>query len=382
MTEQNKEIIEKRKKVICDLVDDELYVPMKEKELAVFLQVAGEDRAQLKQILEESKKRLQEAASVQEADDVRIKVLGKKGQLTEILRSMGQLTPEERKELGQSANQVRADIEKMLDETFAQLKSKAREAKFKAEKIDVTEPGIVHKLGTKHPVTITIEEISRVFKSMGFTLTEGPEVETVFNNFDALNAGPNHPARDWTDTFYVNDDILLRTQTSPVQVRTLLSQKPPIRVFAPGRCFRCDTPDATHSPMFHQVEGLVVDEGITMADLKGVLDSFAKQMFGSEVRTKFRPHHFPFTEPSAEMDVSCFKCAGKGCRVCKGSGWIEILGCGMVHPNVLEVGGIDTEKYTGFAFGMGVERIAMLKYGIDDIRLLYENDMRFIEQFK
>ena len=336
----------------------------------------------LKQILEESKRQLQEAASVQDAEDVRVKVLGKKGQLTEILRSMGQLAPEERKELGQAANQVRSEVEKMLEETFENLKSKAREAKFKAEKIDVTEPGRLYKLGTKHPVTITIEEISRVFKSMGFTLTEGPEVETVFNNFDALNAGPNHPARDWTDTFYVNDDVLLRTQTSPVQVRTLMNQKPPIRVFAPGRCFRCDTPDATHSPMFHQVEGLVVDEGITMADLKGVLDSFAKQMFGPEARTKFRPHHFPFTEPSAEMDVSCFKCGGKSCKVCKGSGWIEILGCGMVHPNVLKVGGIDTEKYTGFAFGMGVERIAMLKYGIDDIRLLYENDMRFIEQFK
>ena len=336
----------------------------------------------LKQILEESKKQLQEAVSVADAEDVRVKVLGKKGQLTEILRSMGKLAPEERKELGQAANQVRSEVEKMLEETFESLKGKAREARFKAEKIDVTEPGKLYKLGTKHPVTITIEEISRVFKSMGFTLTEGPEVETVFNNFDALNAGPNHPARDWTDTFYVNDDVLLRTQTSPVQVRTLLNQKPPIRVFAPGRCFRCDTPDATHSPMFHQVEGLVVDEGITMADLKGVLDSFAKQMFGPEARTKFRPHHFPFTEPSAEMDVSCFKCGGKGCKVCKGSGWIEILGCGMVHPNVLKVGGIDTEKYTGFAFGMGVERIAMLKYGIDDIRLLYENDMRFIEQFK
>ena len=336
----------------------------------------------LKQILEESKKQLQEAVSVADAEDVRVKVLGKKGQLTEILRSMGKLAPEERKELGQAANQVRSEVEKMLEETFENLKGRAREAKFKAEKIDVTEPGRLYKLGTKHPVTITIEEISRVFKSMGFTLTEGPEVETVFNNFDALNAGPNHPARDWTDTFYVNDDVLLRTQTSPVQVRTLMNQKPPIRVFAPGRCFRCDTPDATHSPMFHQVEGLVVDEGITMADLKGVLDSFAKQMFGPEARTKFRPHHFPFTEPSAEMDVSCFKCGGKGCKVCKGSGWIEILGCGMVHPNVLKVGGIDTEKYTGFAFGMGVERIAMLKYGIDDIRLLYENDMRFIEQFK
>ena len=336
----------------------------------------------LQQILDEAKKRLQEAQTLQDAEDVRVKMLGKKGQLTGILKSMGSLTPEERKELGMQANKAKGEIEAMLNRTFDQLKERAQEAKFKAEKIDVTEPGKEFKLGTKHPVTITIEEISKVFKSMGFTLTEGPEVETVYNNFDALNAGPNHPARDWTDTFYINDDVLLRTQTSPVQVRTLTSQKPPIRVFAPGRCFRCDTPDATHSPMFHQVEGLVVDEGITMADLKGVLDSFAKQMFGEETRTKFRPHHFPFTEPSAEMDVSCFKCGGKGCRVCKGSGWIEILGCGMVHPSVLKVGGIDTEKYTGFAFGMGVERVAMLKYGIDDIRLLYENDMRFIEQFK
>ena len=336
----------------------------------------------LKKILEESKEQLKKASSLQEAEETRIKVLGKKGELTEILRSMGKLSPEERKELGQAANQVRAEVEKMLADTVNELKEKAREAKFKAETIDVTEPGKDFKLGTKHPITINIEEIAKVFKSMGFSLAEGPEVETVFNNFDALNADPYHPARDLTVTFYINDEILLRTQTSPVQVRTLLSQKPPIRVFAPGRCFRCDTPDATHSPMFHQVEGLVVDEGITMADLKGVLDSFAKQMFGSDTRTKFRPHHFPFTEPSAEMDVSCFKCGGKGCRVCKGSGWIEILGCGMVHPNVLKVGGVDTEKYTGFAFGMGVERIAMLKYGIDDIRLLYENDMRFIEQFK
>ena len=336
----------------------------------------------LKKILEEAKERLENAVEIKDAEDLRVSILGKKGQLTEILKGMGGLSPEERKELGMQANQVKQEIEKMLNSTFEQLKAKAQEAKFKAEKIDVTEPGKTYHLGTKHPVTITIEEISRVFKSMGFTLTEGPEVEDVFHNFDALNAGPYHPARDWTDTFYVTEQILLRTQTSPVQVRTLLKQDPPIRVFAPGRCFRCDTPDATHSPMFHQVEGLVVDEGITMADLKGVLDSFAKQMFGSEVKTKFRPHHFPFTEPSAEMDVSCFKCGGKGCRVCKGSGWIEILGCGMVHPNVLRVGNVDTEKYTGFAFGMGVERIAMLKYGIDDIRLLYENDMRFIEEFK
>ncbi|MDD4377222.1 MAG: phenylalanine--tRNA ligase subunit alpha [Eubacteriales bacterium] len=339
-------------------------------------------QTQLNKILQEAREQLSKAATIAETEEIRVKVLGKKGQLTEILRSMGKLSPEEKKSLGMAANQVRGEIENLLSEKFNAVKEQAKQAKFKAEKIDVTEPGKKITLGAKHPLTVTIEEISRVFKSMGFSIAEGPEVETVFNNFDALNAGPNHPARDMTDTFYITKDTLLRTQTSPVQVRTLMKEKPPIMVISPGRCFRCDTPDATHSPMFHQVEGLVVDQGITMADLKGVLDSFAKQMFGSEVRTKFRPHHFPFTEPSAEMDVSCFKCGGKGCRVCKGSGWIEILGCGMVHPHVLQVGNIDTEKYTGFAFGMGVERIAMLKYGIDDIRLMYENDMRFINQFK
>ena len=339
-------------------------------------------QAQLNKILEEAKTQLEAAETLAQTDEIRVKVLGKKGQLTEILRGMGKLSPEERKATGQMANAVRAEIEKMLEEKFEAVKKAAKEAQFKSEKLDVTEPGRSVVTGVKHPLTITIEEISRVFMNMGFSITEGPEVETVFNNFDGLNAGPNHPARDITDTFYITDDILLRTQTSTVQVRTLLKEKPPIKVIAPGRCFRCDTPDATHSPMFHQIEGLVVDEGITMADLKGTLDSFAKQLFGTSTKTKFRPHHFPFTEPSAEMDVSCFKCGGKGCRVCKGSGWIEILGCGMVHPNVLKVGNIDTEKYTGFAFGMGVERVAMLKYGVDDIRLFYENDMRFINQFK
>ena len=339
-------------------------------------------QAQLNKILEEAKEQLQQAASVSDVDEIRVKLLGKKGKLTEILRGMGKLSPEERKTTGQMANSVRSEIEGLLERRFADMKAAAKEAKFKLEKIDVTEPGKEVTLGVKHPLTITIEEISKVFMSMGFSIAEGPEVETVFNNFDALNAGPDHPSRDMSDTFYITEDILLRTQTSPVQVRTVMKPKPPIKVISPGRCFRCDTPDATHSPMFHQIEGLVVDEGITMADLKGTLDSFAKQLFGTETRTKFRPHHFPFTEPSAEMDVSCFKCGGKGCRVCKGSGWIEVLGCGMVHPHVLKVGGLDTEKYTGFAFGMGVERAAMLKYGVDDIRLFYENDMRFINQFK
>ena len=339
-------------------------------------------QAQLNKILEEAKEQLREASTLVQTEDIRVKFLGKKGQLTGILRGMGKLSPEERKQTGQIANKVRAEIEALLEEKFEEVKAAAKEAQFKIEKIDVTEPGRDVVLGVKHPLTITIEEVSRVFMNMGFSIAEGPEVETVFNNFDALNAGPNHPSRDMTDTFYITKDTLLRTQTSPVQVRTLLKQAPPIKVISPGRCFRCDTPDATHSPMFHQIAGLVVDEGITMADLKGTLDSFAKQLFGTSTKTKFRPHHFPFTEPSAEMDVSCFKCGGKGCSVCKGSGWIEILGCGMVHPHVLEVGNLDTEKYTGFAFGMGVERVAMLKYGVEDIRLFYENDMRFINQFK
>jgi len=337
---------------------------------------------QLKAILEEAKAQLDQASSLGETEEVRIKFLGKKGKLTEILRGMGALSPEERKALGQIANGTRGQIEAILEEKFARMKELQKISKLKSEKIDVTEPGKRAGLGVKHPISITIDEISKVFMNMGFRITEGPEIETVFNNFDALNAGPNHPARDFTDTFYIADEVLLRTQTSPVQVRTLMKDNPPIKVISPGRCFRCDTPDATHSPMFHQVEGIVVDEGISMADLKGTLDSFAKQMFGSNAKTKFRPHHFPFTEPSAEMDVTCFKCGGKGCKVCKGSGWIEILGCGMVHPNVLTVGHVDTEKFTGFAFGMGVERIAMLKYGVEDIRLFYENDMRFIQQFK
>ncbi|MBE6045860.1 MAG: phenylalanine--tRNA ligase subunit alpha [Clostridiales bacterium] len=337
---------------------------------------------QLNKILEQAKSQLESATDRAQAEELRVRLLGKKGELTQILKGMGKLSPEERKSTGQLVNGVKGQIESMLENKFEELKSKAKEAQFKVERIDVTEPGRRPKLGARHPLTVTMEEISKVFMNMGFSIVEGPEVETVFNNFDALNASPDHPARDMTDTFYITEDVLLRTQTSPVQVRTLLKQKPPIKVISPGRCFRCDTPDATHSPMFHQIEGLVVDEGITMADLKGTLDSFAKQLFGPETKTKFRPHHFPFTEPSAEVDVSCFKCGGKGCRVCKGSGWIEILGCGMVHPNVLKVGGLDTEKYTGFAFGLGVERVAMLKYGVDDIRLFYENDMRFIEQFK
>ncbi len=339
-------------------------------------------RTELQRILAEAREQLVNADTVEACEEIRIRLLGKKGALTEILRGMGKLSPEEKKTMGQAANSVKAEIEALLEEKLSAAKAAMQSAKLKAEKIDVTEPGKKFELGAKHPITLTIQEITNVFKAMGYSIVEGPEVETVWFNFDALNSPKNHPSRDMTDTFYFSQDKLLRTHTSPVEVRTMLAQDLPIKVVVPGRCFRSDTPDATHSPMFHQVEGLVVDEGITMADLKGTLDTFAKLMFGSDVKTKLRPSHFPFTEPSAELDVSCFKCGGKGCNVCKGSGWIEILGCGLTHPHVLQAGGIDSEKYSGFAFGMGVERVAMLKYGVEDIRLFYENDMRFIEEFK
>jgi len=333
-------------------------------------------------ILAEAKEKLDKAADTGTIEELRIKYLGKKGEITSILKSMGSLEPDARKTLGKAANEAKSEIEGMIENARGKIGDAARKIKFQREKIDVTEPGDNILLGAEHPITKTINEISRIFMNMGYSIAEGPEVETVYFNFDALNAAPNHPSRDLSDTFYINDDTVLRTQTSPVQVRTMLKSKPPLKVISPGRCFRTDTPDATHSPMFHQVEGLLVDENVNMGELKGTLDRFAKHMFGEDVRTKFRPHFFPFTEPSAEMDMSCFKCGGVGCRVCKGSGWIEILGCGMVHPNVLRAGNIDTDKYTGFAFGMGVERIAMLKHGIEDIRLFYENDMRFIEQFR
>ena len=339
-------------------------------------------RTELQRILAEAREQLANADTVEACEEIRIRLLGKKGALTEILRGMGKLSPEEKKTMGQAANSVKAEIEALLEEKLSAAKAAMQSAKLKAEKIDVTEPGKKFELGAKHPITLTIQEITNVFKAMGYSIVEGPEVETVWFNFDALNSPKNHPSRDMTDTFYFSQDKLLRTHTSPVEVRTMLAQDLPIKVVVPGRCFRSDTPDATHSPMFHQVEGLVVDEGITMADLKGTLDTFAKLMFGSDVKTKLRPSHFPFTEPSAELDVSCFKCGGKGCNVCKGSGWIEILDCGLTHPHVLQAGGIDSEKYSGFAFGMGVERVAMLKYGVEDIRLFYENDMRFIEEFK
>lgn len=337
---------------------------------------------ELKRLLEEARAQIQAIASMEEADSARVKYLGKKSKLTEILRSMGKLSHEERKSLGQAANEARGEIETLLNEKLKEVKTKKLESKLNLEKVDITEPGKRTGIGTPHIISITLEEISDVFRSMGYSVVEGSEVDTVYYNFDALNAPKAHPSRDMTDTFYFSDEVLLRTQTSPMQVRIMENTQPPIKAVVPGRCFRCDAPDATHSPMFHQVEGIVVDEGITMADLKGTLAMFAKLMFGADTKIKFRPHHFPFTEPSAEVDVSCFKCGGKGCSMCKGSGWIEILGCGMIHPNVLKAGGVDPEKYSGFAFGMGAERVALLKHEIDDIRLLYENDMRFINQFK
>ena len=316
-----------------------------------------------------------------DTEQIKIKYLGKKGELTAVLRGMGALTPEERPIIGQLANEVRADIEEALNEKMKALQAKALEEKLKSEKLDVTMPGTPVPMGHMHPLTQVQRELENVFIGLGFSIAEGPEVELDYYNFQALNIPENHPARDTQDTFYITENVLLRTQTSPVQVRTMEHQKPPIRIISPGRVYRSDALDATHSPLFHQLEGLVVDKGITMGDLKGTLEIFAKKMFGENTKIRFRPHHFPFTEPSAEVDVSCFVCGGKGCRLCKGEGWIEILGAGMVHPFVLSNCGIDPEVYSGFAFGLGLERITMAKYGIDDIRLFYENDERFLEQF-
>ena len=324
-------------------------------------------------------------AAIADADadleQIRVRDLGKKGELTAVLRGMGALSPEERPIVGQIANEVRAKIEEALSAASGLAKQKELEKKLAAEKIDVTMPAEDVEVGHHHPLTLVQRRLEDIFIGMGFSIVEGPEVEYDYYNFQALNIPENHPARDTQDTFYITENILLRSQTSPVQVRAMEKQKPPIRVISPGHVYRSDALDASHSPLFHQCEGLVVDKGITMGDLKGMLETFAKTMFGEETRIRFRPHHFPFTEPSAEVDVSCFMCGGKGCRLCKGEGWIEILGAGMVHPFVLSNCGIDPEEYSGFAFGMGVERIAMIKYGIGDIRLFYENDTRFIEQF-
>ena len=338
-------------------------------------------QAQLISLKERALSEIKQSSSMEELDSLRVKYSGKKGELTAILKGMGKLSAEERPEMGKIANEVREAIETAISETREEIKKIELEKRLAEEVIDVTMPGKTFKVGKRHPITQIIDEVTEIFMGIGFSVAEGPEVETVENNFDALNAPKNHPSRDMSDTFYFNDELLLRTQTSPVQVRTMRSQELPIKIISPGRCFRNDSLDATHSPMFHQIEGLVVGKDITMAQFKGTLELFVQKLFGSNTRTKFRPHNFPFTEPSAEIDVTCFKCGGEGCSMCKGEGWIEILGAGMVHPNVLRNCGIDPEVYSGFAFGMGVERLAMLKYEIDDIRLLVENDMRFLDQF-
>ena len=332
-------------------------------------------------IKSEALKGIEESSDLQSLDGIRVKFLGKKGELTAVLRGMGALTPEERPLVGQMANEVRNALDKALEEKKKELTQKAKDEKLQNEKIDVTLPGTRHKIARRHPLKQVLGEVTDIFVGMGFSVVEGPDIELDYYNFEALNIPKNHPARDTQDTFYITDNILLRTQTSPVQVRVMEKQKPPIRIIAPGMVFRSDAVDATHSPVFHQIEGLVVDKGVTMGDLKGTLEIFAKKLYGEDVTVRFRPHHFPFTEPSAELDISCFVCKGKGCRVCKGEGWIEILGCGMVHPKVLRGCGIDPEIYSGFAFGIGLERIVMRKLGVDDLRLFFENDIRFLKQF-
>ena len=332
----------------------------------------------LKQIRE---KAIAEIEASDRLDEIRIQYLGKKGELTAVLRGMGKVSPEERPLIGQLANEVRAEIEAALAKKEEEKAKKELENRLLSEKIDVTVPGTPFTAGHRHPLAQTEEMLRDIFIGMGFSIAEGPEVEYDYYNFEALNLPKNHPARDTQDTFYITDNILLRSQTSPVQARGMEQTQPPIRIISPGRVYRADPADATHSPIFHQVEGLVVDKGITMGDLKGILELFAKKMFGPETKIRFRPHHFPFTEPSAEVDVSCFVCGGKGCRLCKGEGWMEILGAGMVHPFVLSNCGIDPNVYSGFAFGMGVERITMARLGIDDLRLMYENDVRFLHQF-
>ncbi|MCT4598536.1 MAG: phenylalanine--tRNA ligase subunit alpha [Vallitalea sp.] len=335
----------------------------------------------LQAIKDEALKSIEEAKDLKILNDIRVNYLGKKGELTGVLRGMKDLSNEERPVIGQLANEVRNIIEETLEGAKTNLAKIERERKLTQEVIDVTMPAKKQEMGHRHPMNIVLDDIKAIFMGMGYEIAEGPEVEKDYYNFEALNIPENHPAKDEQDTFYINKDTVLRTQTSPVQIRVMENSKPPIRVIAPGRVYRSDEVDASHSPVFNQIEGLVIDKNITMADLKGALEVFIKELYGEKVKVKFRPHHFPFTEPSAEVDVSCVMCGGEGCRVCKGSGWIEILGCGMVHPKVLEMVGIDSKEYSGFAFGMGLERITMLRYGIKDIRLFYENDVRFLQQF-
>ncbi len=335
----------------------------------------------LNKIVSEALSQIDGSEHLEKLNEIKVAYLGKKGELTQVLKSMKDVAVEDRPKVGQMVNEARTSIEERIEKKKKDFEKKVLEEKIKKETIDVTLPGKAPVIGHKHPNQIALEDVEDIFVGMGYQVVEGPEVEYDYYNFEALNIPANHPAKDEQDTFYITSDIVLRTQTSSVQVHEMEKGKLPIRMIAPGRVFRSDEVDATHSPSFNQIEGLVIDKNVTFADLKGTLAEFAKKMFGEDTKVRFRPHHFPFTEPSAEMDVSCFKCGGKGCRFCKGEGWIEILGCGMVHPRVLEMRDIDPDKYQGFAFGMGLERIALLKYEIDDMRLLYENDIRFLEQF-
>lgn len=324
---------------------------------------------------------ISQCPDMQQLDAIRVKFSGKKGELTTILKQMGKLSAEERPVIGQIANEVREAIEQSISTKMGQLRSEALQIKLKSERIDVTMPGNKMAIGKPHPLSLVLDEVKEIFLGLGFSVESGPEVELDYYNFEALNIPKEHPARDTQDTFYITENTLLRTQTSPVQIRVMEQTEPPIRILSPGRVYRSDAVDATHSPLFHQIEGLVVDKGVTMADLKGTLEIFIKKLYGDDAVVRFRPHHFPFTEPSAEVDVMCFNCHGEGCRLCKGEGWIEILGCGMVHPKVLKNCGIDPEVYSGFAFGLGLERIVMRRFNIDDLRLFFENDLRFLNQF-
>ena len=338
--------------------------------------------SKLREIRERVLGELAKAESSAALEQIRVGVLGKKGELTALLRGMGKLPPEERPKAGQRVNEVRAELEGALEAKGEEIKAREKAARLEAEAVDVTLPGPARGAGSLHPMNIALERMIDIFVGMGYEVVEGPEVEYDHYNFELLNLPKNHPARDAQDTFYIDDNIVLRTHTSPVQARIMTTRKPPIRIVCPGRVYRADEADATHSPVFHQMEGLVIDENITIGDLKGTLDEFARQMYGEGIRTRFRPSFFPFTEPSAEVDLTCASCHGKGCRMCKGTGWIEVLGAGMVNPRVLDMCGIDSKRYTGFAFGMGLERIALLKYNIPNLRLMYENDLRFLAQFR
>lgn len=338
-------------------------------------------KEQLQKIKEQASAEIASAEDLKALEDLRVKFLGKKGELTAILKQMGKLSAEERPVMGQLANDVRAEIEAAITAKTTVLKAELTEKKLAEEALDVTMPGVRRPIGKRHPLNIVLEDLKGIFRGMGYTVVDGPEVEETKYVFDMLNTDEGHPARDPQDTFYITDSILLRTQTSSVQIRTMLKDKPPIAIISPGRVYRSDAVDATHSPIFHQCEGLVIDKNIKFSDLKGTLENWAKSLYGEDIKIRLRPHHFPYTEPSAEVDLRCFKCGGKGCPLCKGEGWIEMLGAGMVHPQVLINCGIDPNEYSGFAFGIGLERIAMMRYNIDDMRLLYENDSRFLSQF-